>query len=42
LLRKRDKALQDVEAAVTAWKIEADRLDIPKAEQALMERAFEE
>jgi hypothetical protein len=36
------KALRGVEAAVITWTTEADMLDIPKAEQALMERGLEE
>jgi serine/threonine-protein kinase HipA len=36
-----DKALQSVETAVADWKAEANRFGIPKAEQVVMEPAFE-
>jgi serine/threonine-protein kinase HipA len=36
-----DKALQFVETAVADWKAEANRFGIPKAEQVVMEPAFE-
>jgi serine/threonine-protein kinase HipA len=36
-----DNALRSVETAVADWKAEANRFGIPKAEQAVMEPAFE-
>jgi serine/threonine-protein kinase HipA len=36
-----DKALQSVETAVEGWRTEANRIGIPKTEQALMAAAFE-
>jgi serine/threonine-protein kinase HipA len=36
-----ERVLQEVEAAVTTWREEANRLRIPKAEQDLMAAAFE-
>ena len=36
-----DNALRSVDTAVADWRAEANRFGIPKAEQALMEPAFE-